>query len=101
MHGDEERWDVVCLLHFIPLPVSLIESPNTTSLLMQVGQGGEAGEGGSLRASGGGDLARRGGSGLAFLFSFFFASAIMEEEEVRIATRRRLRSDILLCSWYT
>ena len=88
-----------CVLHFIRLPESLIESPNTTRLLMHVGQGGLAGGGGgggSLRASGGGDLARRGGGGLVF---FFFASAVLEEEAARIATKRRLRSDIL-CIWY-
>ena len=90
---------IACVLHFIRLPVSLIESPNTTRLLMHVGQGGSAGEGGSLRASGGGDdlARRRGGGDLAFLCGFFFASAIVEQEAARIATRRRLRSDIL-CS---
>ena len=50
-----------------------------------------------MRANGGGDLARRGGGDLAFLCGFFFASAIVEQEAARIATRRRLRSDIL-CS---
>ena len=84
--------------HFARLPESQIESPNTTRLLMQVGQGGVAGEGGgggSLRASGGGALVLRGGGDLAFLCGFFFASTIVEEEAARIAISKTLISDIL------
>ena len=71
---------------------SLIESPNTTRLLMQVGQGFDAGEGG-----GGGSLPRkrRGGGDLAFLCGFFFASAMVQEETTRIVINTTLRSDIL------